>query len=77
MSTSQLKLYCLKVADGTIVWSRDFQRNSGSPNIPWENAASPLLVGDLIYVNSNSAGGHLMALIKQTGKPSGDQCPTG
>ena len=45
VSTSQLKLYCLKVADGTTVWSRDFQAELGSRNIPWENAASPLLVG--------------------------------
>lgn len=52
--TSQLKLFCLKVADGSTVWSRDFREELGSANIPWENAASPLLVGDLIYVNSNA-----------------------
>ena len=64
VSTSQLKLYCLKVADGTTVWSRDFQVELGSQNIPWENAASPLLVGDLIYVNSNAGSRRLMALNK-------------
>ena len=67
VSTSQLKLYCLKVADGTTVWSRDFQAELGSQNIPWENAASPLLVGDLIYVNSNGGTGYLRALNKTDG----------
>jgi outer membrane protein assembly factor BamB len=68
VSTSQLKLYCLKVADGTTVWSRDFPAELGSQNIPWENAASPLLVGDLIYLNSNGGDGYLMALNKKDGK---------
>ena len=65
--TSQLKLLCLKVADGTTVWSRDFQAELGSQNIPWESAASPLLVGDLIYVNSNAGFRRLMALNKVDG----------
>lgn len=68
VSTSQLKLYCLKVADGATVWSRDFQTELGSPNIPWENAASPLLVGNLIYVNSNDDAKSLMALNKVNGQ---------
>ena len=67
VSTSQLKLYCLKVADGSTVWSRDFQAELGSQNIPWENAASPLLVGNLIYLNSNGGTGYLMALNKTDG----------
>jgi outer membrane protein assembly factor BamB len=68
VSTSQLKLYCLKVADGTPVWSRDFRTELNSQNIPWENAASPLLVGDLIYVNSNGGSRRLMALNKADGQ---------
>lgn len=67
VSTSQLKLFCLKVADGATVWRRDFQAELGSQNIPWENAASPLLVGDLIYVNSNAGSRRLMALNKSDG----------
>lgn len=68
VSTSQLKLYCLKVLDGAVVWHRDFREELGSRNIPWENAASPLLVGDLIYVNSNGGADRLMALNKADGK---------
>lgn len=68
ISTSQLKLFCLRVADGTTVWSRDFQAELGSSNIPWENAASPLLVGDLIYVNSNGGSRRLTAIDKMTGQ---------
>ena len=65
--TSQLKLYCLKVVDGSTVWSRDFRAEFESPNIPWENSASPLLVGNLIYINSNGGPGYLMALNKSDG----------
>lgn len=65
--TSQLKVYCLRTTDGSTVWKRDFREELGSANIPWENAASPLLVGNLIYVNSNGGPGHLMALDKRDG----------
>ncbi|MCC7374426.1 MAG: PQQ-like beta-propeller repeat protein [Verrucomicrobiales bacterium] len=66
--TSQLRLYCLAAADGSLVWSRDFREELGSQNIPWENAASPLLVGDLIYLNSNGGSRRLTAINKNDGK---------
>jgi outer membrane protein assembly factor BamB len=66
--TSQLRLYCLSAADGSLIWSRDFRAELGSANIPWENAASPLLVGDLIYVNSNGGSRRLTAINKRDGK---------
>src|SRR6185436_7308800 len=77
VSTSQLKLLCLKVVDGTTVWSRDFRAELGSQNIPWENAASPLLVGDLIYVNSNAGSRRLMALNKTDGQTVWSNLPDG
>lgn len=67
VSTSQLKLFGLRVADGSEVWSRDFRAELGSQNIPWENAASPLLAGELIYLNSNGGSGYLMAINKRNG----------
>lgn len=77
VSTSQLKLFCLKVTDGSIVWSRDFQAELGSQNIGWENAASPLLVGNLIFVNSNAGSRRLMALNKTDGTTVWSNLPDG
>jgi outer membrane protein assembly factor BamB len=63
-----LRLVCLRVEDGSLVWERDFREEFGSSVIKWQNAASPLLVGDLVYVNCNApSGGRLTALNKTDG----------
>ncbi len=65
--TAQLKLICLSSADGSQVWSHDFPAELNSRVIDWQNAASPLLVGDLIFVNANASGQCLMAIRKTDG----------
>ena len=66
--TSYLKLFCLRAADGTVVWSRDFIAEfPGTEVISWQNAASPLVVGDLVFLNSNVANQRLMAVRKSDG----------
>ncbi|MBL9172687.1 MAG: PQQ-like beta-propeller repeat protein [Verrucomicrobiales bacterium] len=60
--TSQLKLHCLRLRDGGVVWTRDFVTEFGSEVISWQNAASPLLVDGLIFLNSNAPGRRLMAV---------------
>lgn len=66
--TSYLKLYCLRADTGAVVWSRDFIAEfPGTDVIDWQNAASPLLVGDLIFLNSNVANQRLMAVRKTDG----------
>lgn len=66
--TSYLRLFCLRAIDGTVVWSRDFIKEFPLTKvIPWQNAASPLVVGDLIYLNSNVANQTLMAVRKSDG----------
>jgi outer membrane protein assembly factor BamB len=65
--TSQFKLICLRSSDGGLVWSRDFIAELNSQMIPWQNAASPLLVGDLIFVNANAGEQCLMAVSKTDG----------
>jgi outer membrane protein assembly factor BamB len=67
VTTSQLKLHCLDAASGTIVWQRDFVAELGSDLIPWENAASPLMVDDLIFLNTNARGPRLTAIRKSDG----------
>lgn len=65
--TSYLRLVCLNATTGQEIWVKDFVAELGSRVIPWQNAASPLLVGDLIFVNCNASGGRLAAVRKQDG----------
>jgi outer membrane protein assembly factor BamB len=65
--TSHLKLVCLRADNGDRVWSRDFPSELGSDVIAWENSASPLLVGDMIFLNCNASGRRLLAVRKSDG----------
>ena len=57
----------MEAATGHIIWSRDLVKELGAIVIPWQNAASPLLMGDLIFLNGNVPGRRLMALRKADG----------
>jgi outer membrane protein assembly factor BamB len=59
--TSFLKLWCLDAATGDEIWSEDLRAEYGGVMIPWQNAASPIVVDDLVIVNSNGPGQCLMA----------------
>ena len=52
--TSRLKLYCLDADTGEIAWQRDLIAELGGSVIRWQAAASPLVVGDLVFVNANA-----------------------
>lgn len=65
--TSYLRIVSLDASTGQLVWSKDFVAESGATVIPWQNAASPLIVGDLIFLNGNAPNGRLVALKKQDG----------
>ena len=66
--TSYLKLFCLRADTGAVVWSRDFVAEfPGTEVIDWQSAASPLLVGDLVFLNSNVANRKLTAVRKTDG----------
>ena len=52
--TTNLKLIRLNVTNGAIVWQKDLRALYGSANIGWQNAASPLLDDDLIFLNTNT-----------------------
>lgn len=61
--TSYLALHCLDAGTGRVLWRRDFPEEfPGTRVISWQNAASPLLVGDRIYLNSNVGSGSLTAI---------------
>jgi outer membrane protein assembly factor BamB len=65
--TSYLRLVCLAAASGSIVWSRDIRAEYNATVIAWQNAASPVIVGDRVLVNGNASNQRLMAFRKEDG----------
>jgi outer membrane protein assembly factor BamB len=65
--TSYLRLYCLGITNGAIVWSRDLVAEYGSTVIAWQSAASALIEGDLVFVIGNAPGTCLVAFHKSDG----------
>ncbi len=65
--TSYLKLACLGVNDGQVVWSRDLVADYGGTVISWQNAASPLIEAGLVFLNCNAPGNRLLALHEADG----------
>ena len=60
--TSYLKLYRLNASSGAVIWQKDLVALYGGTVIRYQNAASPLIEGGLIYLNANCASSSLMAL---------------
>jgi outer membrane protein assembly factor BamB len=63
--TSYLRLYCLNGAIGQVMWSKDLVTEYGGVVISWQNAASPLLVEDLVLVNSNGRPGERLIAFRK------------
>lgn len=51
----ELHLLCLNATNGSVIWSNDLVTAYGASTISWENAASPCLDNDLIFVNLNTS----------------------
>jgi outer membrane protein assembly factor BamB len=65
---ANLKVFALSLADGSQVWKRDLVKEHKGNVIKWQNAASPLLHGDRLFLAGGGAGEALLALSKETGK---------
>jgi outer membrane protein assembly factor BamB len=67
--SSWLSLACLNFTNGQVLWAKDLRQEYAGSVIPYQNGASPLLEGDLIFVNCNNAAGAqaLLALRKSDG----------
>ncbi|MFK5923923.1 MAG: PQQ-like beta-propeller repeat protein [Verrucomicrobiota bacterium] len=63
-----LVVHCLKLSDGSEVWARDLVKENGAQNIKWQNAASPVIDGQRLYVAGGGKGQALLALNKSDGK---------
>lgn len=65
--TAPLVLHCLDAKDGSVVWKKDLVKDHAAKNIRWQNAASPLLEGDSIFVCAGGEGQALLCFDKKTG----------
>lgn len=57
-------LFCLDAATGDVVWSKKLNKDMGFELPTWHFSSSPLIVGDMLYLNIGTAG---LALNKKTG----------
>lgn len=62
-----LVLFCLEVERGSVVWKKDLAREYNARNIRWQNAASPVLDGNLLFVCAGGPGQSLLCFHKVTG----------
>ena len=58
---AQLRLAALDAATGKEVWAKDLVKEFNGANIGWQNAASPLIDGDLVFVGGGGPGESLLA----------------
>jgi outer membrane protein assembly factor BamB len=62
-----LVLSCLDAQTGKTIWRKDLVKEFGAQNIRWQNAASPVLEGNLIFVCGGGPGQSLLCFHKATG----------
>ena len=65
---ANLGVFCFDAATGKQVWSHDVLKKNKGENIKWQNAASPLIDGDLLLMAGGGKGEALLGLDKNTGK---------
>jgi hypothetical protein len=60
--SSYLKLSRLNVTNGAVIWQQDLRTLYGASVIGYQNAASPLIEGGVIFLNANAGTNRIMAL---------------
>src|SRR5258707_10415705 len=50
VNSEHLLLACLDAESGKLIWSKDLLKEHAGRNISWQNAASPLIDGNLIFM---------------------------
>ncbi len=61
-------LFCLEIASGKVLWSKDLQTEYGTKAALWGYAGHPLIDGDKLLTLAGGEGSHMVALNKLTGK---------
>ena len=62
-----MKLACFDTKDGRELWAQDIIKDFAGKNLQWQNAASPLLDGGLVFVAGGGTGESLLAFDQKTG----------
>jgi outer membrane protein assembly factor BamB len=67
-----MHLVCLNATNGSVAWSNNLPVSYGATTITWENAASPCLDSDLVFVSLNSSTNNrnLVAFRTADGSPA-------
>jgi outer membrane protein assembly factor BamB len=60
-------LACLDADTGKIVWSKDILKEHQGQPIHWQNASSPLIDGELVFVAGGGPGQALLGINKRNG----------
>jgi outer membrane protein assembly factor BamB len=64
------ELRCLDAGSGAVIWGKNILSENQSKNLPWAQAASPLIVDDKVVVLPGGANGKsVVAYNKMTGAP--------
>ena len=65
--SSRLLLQCRDANSGKAIWAHSLLTEFQGRNIAWENAASPVIDGDLVFVAGGGPGQSLLAFDKKDG----------
>lgn len=65
---ANLGVHCVDAASGKIVWQHDVLKDNAGVMIKWQNAASPVIDGDVLLMAGGGAGQGLLGLNKKTGE---------
>jgi len=64
---ANLVVYAIDAKTGKDIWKRDVIKQNGGKNIRWQNAASPVIDGDVLLMCGGGQGEALLGLNKKTG----------
>ncbi|WP_133796771.1 PQQ-like beta-propeller repeat protein [Prosthecobacter fusiformis] len=65
---ANLGVFCFEASTGKPVWSHDVMKENAGVQIKWQNAASPVIDGDVLMLCGGGEGQALLGLNKDTGK---------
>jgi outer membrane protein assembly factor BamB len=65
---ANLGVYAFDAATGKEVWKRDVMKDNAGVQIKWQNAASPLIDGNILLMAGGGPGQGLLGLDKNTGE---------
>jgi outer membrane protein assembly factor BamB len=68
VTSGKLVVTCFDAKTGGVVWRQDLMKSFNGRNISWQNAASPVVEGNLVLVAGGGAGESLIAFNKTDGK---------